>query len=709
MVMRLNQAESIMHKSLGSVRTLVIALLGLVSSVAAAQSREVTVTEGFQDPTVAPDGTRIAFALYGKIWLAPTAGGDARQVTFGSGWDSHPTWSPDGRFIAYAHLWPWRAELVVHSLESGGERTLYVVNTDPSESLSLPLEEQKEIGQMAWRPNASEIVFLVKTDQYSAHLWSVPLGADGRAKQLTRGVGMTESSFAIAPDGQQAAVEWVQRGATDLFIVTLDSALSRRVTSTTDEEFSVQWSRDGKSLVYVARDNGIDRVIVRDVATGTGRTVFESAFDGKQLSLLPDGSAAVMVAARRLHQLDLRTGRLTPIPVRATFRLSERSPGNLLLSNVRLWDGTGTPVRNSSWVLVRDGRIARVGRGPVSPADAAGVATIDGAGRFMLPGLMDNHYHLTGALFDAPRRLAMGVTTVRDPGTELAEALNFRAAMRLGVIEGPDLYTTGPLIDGPCGWHPTVDVLLDRPEAGPALVRALKAQGVDAIKLLPCLRPEVLRGVVAEARRLGLPVTGHVGNLTVWDEAVRAGVTGINHVDIYRWREPREPSELRGTPGRLQVRVPDDPDRPEVDSLLARMAGTGVAMDPTLQAFAVTDAERRELGLEEGERALSEWRMDQRFVKKVVDAGVMLLAGTDNRSLNDELENYEAAGVPREVILQSATVNGSKWLGKEAEFGMIQPGLRGHLLLVDGDPLKEMKDLRQVVLVVKDGRVVFRR
>jgi len=446
-------------------------------------------------------------------------------------------------------------------------------------------------------------------------------------------------------------------------------------------------------LVYVARDNGIDRVIVRDVATGTGRTVFESAFDGKQLSLLPDGSAAVMVAARRLHQLDLGTGRLTPIPVRATFRLPERSPGNLLVSNVRLWDGTGAPVRDNSWVLVRDGRIARVGRGPVSPADAAGVATIDGAGRFMLSGLIDNHYHVQGALFDAPRRLAMGITTVRDPGTELAEALNFRAAMRLGVIDGPDIYTTGPLIEGPCGWHPNVDVLLDRPEAGPGLVRALKAQGVDAIKLLaPCLRPEVLPAVVAEARRLGLPVTAHVGNLTVWDEAVRTGVTGINHADIYRSDD-----------------LPPDPDRPEVDSLLARMAGSGVAMDPTLHVWAVSDARRRELGVEGGERALSRWRMDQRFVKKMVDAGVMLLAGTDNRSLNDELEDYESAGVPREVILQSATVNGSKWLGKEMEFGTIQPRRRAHLLLVDGDPLKEMKDLRQVVLVVKDGRVVFRQ
>jgi imidazolonepropionase-like amidohydrolase len=370
-------------------------------------------------------------------------------------------------------------------------------------------------------------------------------------------------------------------------------------------------------------------------------------------------------------------------------------------------------------VLVRGGRIQRVGRGSPEGGDLRGVERIDGRGRFLMPGLMDNHYHFWHQwIFEGARRLAMGVTTARDPGTELAEALNLREAARLGVIAGPDVYTTGPLIDGPCGIHPLVDVLLDRPDAGPPLVRALAEQGVDAIKVYHCLEPDVLRAVTAEARRLGLPVTGDLGSLTHWEQAVDAGVTGLNHAytyvgaylpEEYRIFREGEPPEITGMRFRLSSNIPIDPDRPEVDRVFETMARNGVALDPTLHIFAVPDSTRRNLGVEEGERALERWTMMQRFVKKAVDGGVMLLAGTDAASLNDELEDYQTAGVPRNVILQAATVNGAKWLGKEAEFGTIQPGRRAHLLLVDGDPLQKIEDLRNVVLVAQDGRIVFHR
>ena len=129
----------------------------------------------------------------------------------------------------------------------------------------------------------------------------------------------------------------------------------------------------------------------------------------------------------------------------------------------------------------------------------------------------------------------------------------------------------------------------------------------------------------------------------------------------------------------------------------------------TATSRAVTDSARRALGVDEGIRADQRWQNMARFVKKAVDAGVMLMAGTDANSLSAELEHYEKIGVPRTIILQSATVNGAKWLGKEADFGTIAPGRKAHLLLVDGDPLTAIKAVRDVELVVKDGRVAFRR
>ena len=681
-------------------------ILAFLLLAALSSTPDIPVTIGFHHPAVSPDGATIAVALLGRIWTVPIAGGTARQLTAGDGWDEHPAWSPDGRFIAYAHQRPGHAELVVRSLESGGERTIY--STD----------EGKVIGQIAWRGAEGELVFILETHQFMAHLWSISLLADSKPKPLTQGNGMAEWSFALSPDGKRAAVEWVQGGPTDLFRVSLDSARTTRLTETPEEEFTVQWTRDGKSLVYASRDNGVDRILVRDMATGTTRRVFESPFDGKQLSLLPDGSGAVMVAGRKLYRLDFAKAQATPIAVEARLTLPERAPGDLLLTNVRLWDGTGTAVAANAWVLVKDGRIVETGTGAPGPK-AAGVAVIDGGGKFLMPGLIDNHFHYWHQwIFDGPRRLAMGVTSGRDPGTELSEALNFRDAVRLGALPAPDTYTTGPIIDGPCGFHPMVDVIMDRAEAGPALVQALKRAGVDAIKVYHCLKPDVLRAIVMEARRLGLPVTGDLGNMTHWDTAVDAGITGLNHAYTYRGAylpdryqvfQKDEPPEIMRARFRLQGNIPVDPDRPEVDSVLARMARNGVALDPTVHIFAVSDSARRALGTEESERADLRWRQMQRFVKKAVDAGVMLLAGTDASNLNEELEDYETIGVPREVILASATINGAKWLGREAEFGSIRPGRKAHLLLVDGDPLAHLKDLRNVELVVKDGRVVFRR
>ena len=97
-----------------------------------------------------------------------------------------------------------------------------------------------------------------------------------------------------------------------------------------------------------------------------------------------------------------------------------------------------------------------------------------------------------------------------------------------------------------------------------------------------------------------------------------------------------------------------------------------------------------------------------RFVRRAHETGVMLLAGTDGGSLNDEMEAYAAAGIPNADVLRAATVNGAIWLRREAEFGTIQPGRRADMVLVDGDPLADIADARKVSAVIQEGRVVIR-
>jgi imidazolonepropionase-like amidohydrolase len=97
------------------------------------------------------------------------------------------------------------------------------------------------------------------------------------------------------------------------------------------------------------------------------------------------------------------------------------------------------------------------------------------------------------------------------------------------------------------------------------------------------------------------------------------------------------------------------------------------------------------------------------FLKMAWEMGGQILAGTDNGPYFDELEAYAEAGLPTTAVLQTATTNGAKWLGKEKDFGTVEAGKRANLVLVEGDPLKNIKDLRTIAVVIKDGRIVFRK
>ena len=142
-------------------------------------------------------------------------------------------------------------------------------------------------------------------------------------------------------------------------------------------------------------------------------------------------------------------------------------------------------------------------------------------------------------------------------------------------------------------------------------------------------------------------------------------------------------------------------------ALIERLAETGTAIDPTLFVHRRQPSLRTAVSLESFDRARDGYEGMKAFVRRAVEAGVPLLAGTDGGRLNNELEVYEEAGVPRARILEAATINGARWIGAGDEFGTVEVGKRANLLLVDGDPLTDIRALRDVELVLKDGVVVF--
>jgi len=664
-------------------------------------SRTVDVTDGAADPAVSPDGAQIALSILGKIWIVPAAGGDARQVSNGFSWDTHPAWSPDGQFLVYAHEDDGGSDLVIANLATGTSSVLY--------------HSDKSIGQSAFAPKGDEVYFVAQAEQLDAHVMHVPVDG-GDAKAVTEAHDWHEWSFALSPDAQHVVLASGRYGGANLYRVDLPGRQAARLTETPRNQFAVAWSGDGKTIYYIESVNATDSVMAMPAAGGAPRRIFSSPYDDKELALAPDGKTAVLCAGRKLYRLDLASGTTTPIPFTARFELPSQSTPDMVITHARVWDGTGSAPLGDRTIVIRGGTVASIGAG--APNAAPGVPVIDAHGRTVMPALMDNHYHFWDYA-QGPLLLSRGIVNIRDPGAPLSLSMSFKEAIAIGLVPGPHIYSAGPLIDGLGDYHPLVDVMIDDTAQAATLVRSLKAQGVDLLKVYFMLKPDVLCAVVREAHTVGLRVTGHIGVHTSWGRAMDCGIDGLNHIRVWAdflpaSEQPQGDNESldadKNEIPRMQADWREiDPDSPRVAALIEKMATTHVGFDPTLSIQQIGDDMRKTVGLGQFAAAQQSYKRMGRFVALAQQKGVFLLAGTDDGSLFDELDAYDSVGVPNAAILQAATVNGAKWLGKGAEFGTLAVGRRADLIIVDGDPLKTIGDIRKIDIVVEDGRIVFRK
>lgn len=670
----------------------------------------IAVDHGASNPAISPDGATIAVSILGKIWLLPSVGGDARQVSYGVGWDTHPAWSPDGQLLAYAQHLAAGTDIVVHNLATGTSSDVFHSTSD--------------IGEISFNSAASELFAVIEHNQLDAHIVRIPSagrpqpleppgdsGPSGdTGRPVTQAQGWHEWSFALAPDGRSVYLESGRYGGANLYKLDLQTHASSRLTRTTANDSSVNVTGDGSKLVFLETADAVDNVIVRPLTEGgEGRRVFSGDYGDRQLAVSRDGTWAVMRAGRKLYRLDLASGKVSPIPFTARFTLPAGTRGDLAVTHARLSGG------ETATLEIRDGRIVAIKPGDTPPAP--GLPVIDAAGKFVLPGLMDNHYHFWDP-FDGARLLAQGITSVRDPGANLSDSLDFKEAIALGLIPGPDIYACGPLVDGIGSYHPLVAVEVSTPEGARRAIRALKANGVDAVKVYFMLDAAPLRAAVEEAHAQHLPVTGHIGVHVGWLEAMDDGINGVNHIRVWRDvlpldRQPQGQNEsLDGQKSMIARMQADwneiDPEGNAAGKIIAAMHEHRIGFDPTLSIQRIPDEMRGGLGLEDFETAHGSYERMSKFVARASQSGVTLLAGTDNGSIFDELEAYAKAGVPTPTILQAASINGARWLGKDNDFGAIEVGRRADLILLDGDPAKDIKNMRRIAVVIKDGHVVAR-
>jgi imidazolonepropionase-like amidohydrolase len=423
----------------------------------------------------------------------------------------------------------------------------------------------------------------------------------------------------------------------------------------------------------------------------------------------------------------------------------------LAITHVTVIDATGAAPRPDVTVLVGDGRVSAIGREVQVPEKAT---VVQGAGKFLIPGLWDMHVHWNDerylALF-----VANGVTGIRVMWG-YPRHLEQRRRIAEGSLVGPRMAIAGTIIDGPKPFWPD-SIAAGTPEEGREAVRRTQKDGYDYVKVYSGLPRDVFFAIADEAKNLGIPFVGHVPDRVRVAEASDAGMKSVEHLTGVTLAVSGTEAELRqglAAAAKLPAaergerlraigaRILETYDASTAAALYAKLKANGTwqvptftvlrygadpfaaeyANDPRLRYMPLwvrkmwsEDFRKRE---RTAEQAASQMRLFQRRLELVGEmhrAGIGILAGSDvlnpycfpGFSLHDELEWLVKAGLTPMAALQAATRNPALFLG-QPEAGTIEPGKLADLVLLDADPLEDIRNTRRIATVVANGRLYSR-
>lgn len=407
------------------------------------------------------------------------------------------------------------------------------------------------------------------------------------------------------------------------------------------------------------------------------------------------------------------------------------------IDNVRIFDPETGEVGSPSSVLIADGRISSVDATAADGAEMAGVV-IDGEGGTLVAGLYDMHAHnsMQSGLF----YLAAGVTSTRDMGNDIALLPELRTAIESGELPGPRITPAG-LIEARSPFSARIGVVAESLDEALEAVREYAEQGYFEIKTYNSMNTEWVEPIVAEARKSGLGVSGHVPAFMSPDEVISAGYDSIAHINQLMLGWLLEPDEDTRTPLRLtgMKRAVDlDLDSDKVQRTIRLMQEHGTAQDTTaiilerlmksrageVQPGDAAYLDHMPIGYqryrkrtfvplnEPGDDAAYDAAFENllRVIGLLHRSGIQLLIGTDDAtgfSVHRELELYVLAGISPPETLALATLGAAKYLRQQDELGSIEPGKLADFILIDGDPTEDISAVRRIRLVSRGGTLYF--
>ena len=496
---------------------------------------------------------------------------------------------------------------------------------------------------------------------------------------------------------------------------------------------SVKIEPRGQDIFHInGKEEKLDRFTVQGLIWGL-ETLWFDAQRNLIASVTTDAEFDHFEAIRQGYESALGdfVGKAGSDGMSALADISKAIPGSrtatLAIVGATLIDGTGAAPVPDSAVVIHDGRIVAVGpRTMVKiPKDAH---IVEANGKFLLPGLWDMHAHFEQVEW-GPIYLAAGVTTVRDCGNEFEFITAVRDAIAQGRGLGPRLLLAG-VVDGNGPLALGVE-RVDTPEQARSWVDRYHEAGFQQMKIYSSVKLEEVKAVADEAHRLGMTVTGHVPEGLNGYQTIEAGQDQINHIQyVVDMMHAPFPSGMSRDDRRKSVAAMNF-DTPEAAKAIAFLKDHHTVVDPTMALFelfgattakpptsfepgiskiapelaqALTDVGPRSERSELGDKVFNK---ELAIVGTLHRAGIPIVAGTDQavpgHSLHREIELYAQAGFTPMEAIQSATIVPARVMGLDKELGTIEKGKRADLILINGDPLADLHNTRNVEYVITNG------
>lgn len=423
-------------------------------------------------------------------------------------------------------------------------------------------------------------------------------------------------------------------------------------------------------------------------------------------------------------------------------------------------DGRGNELKANQVLIVKDDKIISI-LNAEEFTDTTSAIIIDVKGKFIIPGLIDMHAHVTVLPIDENNAIKdsmdvdasikslktivqFGITTVRNPAAPLHDVLRLKALTQQKNYVGPTVYSAGnPINKTKAKFGPLVAVS-NAKEVREEVLRQAKG-GVDFIKVYATLPPDLTKIAIDEAHKKGLKVIGHLQK-TTWTQGAELGIDAICHaapwsVDYLSIdkRKGYKPSFL----GRLFWLENVDYQSPQIKKMVELMANHKVVFDPTLITFHTkfwgndsmyTHTPNLNLahptilnvwktvtftsGWTEDDytRAKKQWSKLLALTKLLYDEGVIVTTGSDfpnpwvlpGLSLHQEMELLNNAGIPPLEVIKCATYNGALGIGIANETGSIEVGKKADFVVLEKNPLENISNTKYIYLVVKDGEQIIK-